>query len=74
MMTRMAKIKTIDEAMRLAREYVSSGKSQTALAKAAGVHRNTISKIGPGWTPTTRTIRMIAAGLDKLSNGGKENG
>lgn len=54
--------------MRLAREYVASGKSKTALAKAADVHRNTIAKIGPGWTPTMATVRKIAKGLEELKH------
>ncbi len=65
-MSRMKKIQTVDEAMRLAREYVASGKSKTALAKAAEVHRNTINKIGPAWTPTMGTVRKIASGLERL--------
>lgn len=56
-----------DEAMQKARDYVASGKSQAELARASGVHRNTIAKIGPGWTPTYSTIRKIAAGLEVLS-------
>lgn len=64
----MANIKTVDEAMRLAREYVASGKSKTALAKAADVHRNTIAKIGPGWTPAMATVRKIAKGLEELKH------